>query len=108
MNTTTLLDLLRSRGITLFVEGDRLRYRGPAGALTDDLRQAVAQNREGLLASLRRGTCPQCRRPLDEKRRCWRCGFRTCAVCGKDTGSPFVATCAPCGHLANGNRGDAL
>jgi hypothetical protein len=52
MTTIDLLDALRSRGIQLFVDGGRLRYRGPPGALDAPLRRAAAEHRTELLAHL--------------------------------------------------------
>jgi len=40
-------------------------------------------------------SCPNCRQKLDEKQRCWRCHDRIC-VCGRMTGSAFLATCLQC------------
>jgi hypothetical protein len=42
-------------------------------------------------------TCRGCGREADEKRRCWKCGFRPCEACGKGTGSVLIATCFTCG-----------
>src|SRR5262249_50053739 len=42
----------RRRGIRLWAEGGRLRYDAPAGALDDDLRAALAAQREPLLEVL--------------------------------------------------------
>jgi hypothetical protein len=49
--------------------------------------------------------CPKCGAPLDRRCACWRCGTRPCVGCGRDTGSPFIARCVPCGQRFNGNRG---
>lgn len=40
--------------------------------------------------------CPGCRQPLDDKGRCWRCSYRRCKGCGKDTGSAFIRFCILC------------
>ena len=37
MNAVHLLEHLRSRGVSLHVDGGQLRYRGPRGALTQGL-----------------------------------------------------------------------
>jgi hypothetical protein len=42
------------------------------------------------------GRCPNCRRPLDAKARCWRCCDRACESCGRPTGSAFIALCLLC------------
>jgi len=47
-----LLENLAGRGIRLEAEGDRLECRGPAGALTPDLRETVRAHRQDLLALL--------------------------------------------------------
>jgi hypothetical protein len=40
--------------------------------------------------------CQQCSRPMDAKRRCWRCCERLCEVCGRPTWTAFIALCRPC------------
>ena len=52
MTAAQLLDSLRHRGVTLFVEGNRLRYRALPGVYTQELRQAVAEQRAELLTLL--------------------------------------------------------
>ena len=37
-----ILQRLHDAGVTLTIEGDRLRYRAPAGAMTPDLRADLA------------------------------------------------------------------
>lgn len=52
MTAAALLADLRHRDVVLFVEGGRLRYRGPRGAMTDADRAAVVDHRAELLALL--------------------------------------------------------
>jgi hypothetical protein len=47
-----LLGELRVAGVELTAEGDRLHYRAPSGALTDDLRAAMRALKVELLALL--------------------------------------------------------
>ena len=49
MTPTDLLDTLEERGITLIPDGTDLRYRGPRGAFTPDLRAAVASHKALLM-----------------------------------------------------------
>jgi hypothetical protein len=44
-----LIQRLHDAGVTLKVEGNRLRYRAPAGALTPELRAALADWKPDLL-----------------------------------------------------------
>jgi hypothetical protein len=44
-----LLQRLHNAGVILTVDGDRLRYRAPAGALTPDLRAALAEMKPDLV-----------------------------------------------------------
>ena len=39
--------------------------------------------------------CPHCLRPLDGKKRCWKCCDRLCG-CGRLTGSAFIELCRLC------------
>jgi hypothetical protein len=52
-NAAELLERLRGRGIELARAGDRIRFR-PAHAITPEEREALAQHRAEILASLRR------------------------------------------------------
>src|SRR5262249_47477101 len=47
--------------------------------------------------------CPDCGRPLDAKRACWRCCQRLCA-CGRATGTAFISVCRLC-EVASGTAG---
>lgn len=47
--TRELLERLHQAGIVLTVDGDRLRYRGPEGALTPALREALAEIKPDLI-----------------------------------------------------------
>ena len=49
-----LIAELRSQGAQLDVDGDRLRCRAPAGAITPELQQRVAEQKPALLDELRR------------------------------------------------------
>jgi hypothetical protein len=121
-----LLAACKKRDIQLGAAGDTLCFSAPVGALTAGLRKALAENRTAILAALRAAEppaptpatspvqppavgnqpravdpacCPSCHKPLDAKARCWRCHYRTCGGCGKDTGSAFLALCITCGML---------
>jgi hypothetical protein len=52
MTPTAILDTCAARGIALRVTGDRLVYRAPLGALTRELRTALAEHKTELLAIL--------------------------------------------------------
>ena len=53
MSARVIMDELRQRGATIRVVGDRLVVEGPRGALTTELRAALATNREAVMAMLR-------------------------------------------------------
>lgn len=53
MTALALLAELRRRGVVLEASGDRLRYRAPAGAMTAELRAALAAHKAELLMMLR-------------------------------------------------------
>jgi hypothetical protein len=52
MTDSALLQMLAEHGVTLFLNGDRLRFRAAAGAYTEDLRKAVAERHTELVALL--------------------------------------------------------
>jgi hypothetical protein len=54
MNASALLEDLRRRDVALEAEGDLLNVDAPAGAMTDDLRAALIENKERLLELLAR------------------------------------------------------
>jgi amino acid adenylation domain-containing protein len=57
----TLSDLivhLRAAGVSLWLEGERLRYNAPPGALTPSLRAAIAAQRGEIIALLRTADAP--------------------------------------------------
>jgi hypothetical protein len=56
MTAAVLLADLIFAGVTLFVEGGKLRFRSPPGAYTPAMRQAVAEKRSELLALLTQNT----------------------------------------------------
>jgi amino acid adenylation domain-containing protein/non-ribosomal peptide synthase protein (TIGR01720 family) len=51
-----LLDEIHNRGVTLWREGDRIRYRGPKGALTPDLVERLRARRQEIVSLLEAGT----------------------------------------------------
>ena len=53
MTAADLLTHCRERGIVLVDQGDRLQFRAPKGALTPDLKAALARHKGALLAILR-------------------------------------------------------
>ena len=63
MTVEELTATLSSRGVTLFLDGDALRFRAPQGALTTDLKQHIADLRDEIVSRLRnRGIpCPNAR-----------------------------------------------
>ena len=56
MTATEILAELHQRGVMLEPNGDRLRYSGPKGALTSELREAIAENRTEIIAVLNQTT----------------------------------------------------
>lgn len=52
MTATDVLASLQQRGVTLTVDGTRIRYRAPAGAITDDDRAALRAHKQELLVLL--------------------------------------------------------
>ena len=55
MTATETLAELHQCCVMLEPNGDRLRYSGPKGALTSELREAIAENRTEIIAVLSPG-----------------------------------------------------
>jgi amino acid adenylation domain-containing protein len=53
LTAPAIISSLNERGIELWFEGARLRFRAPKGALTAELRDEVAAHREAIVAHLR-------------------------------------------------------
>jgi len=52
MTPTDCIERLTSNGVRLWLDGDRLRYSAPRGAITREMREAVAANRAGIIRQL--------------------------------------------------------
>ena len=76
MNALELLQALERRGVTLFAEGGKLKFRAALGAYADADRAAVATIKPELLRLLA-PVAPQDRLDAD----CCRCGSRGSASC---------------------------
>src|SRR5438309_6843974 len=50
MTPTSLLDVLRTRGVLLAINADALTIDAPKGVLTNELRRAIRQHKAALLA----------------------------------------------------------
>ncbi|MEE8523718.1 MAG: amino acid adenylation domain-containing protein [Thermoanaerobaculia bacterium] len=65
MNATRLLRDLHRAGVRLWIEGERLRYRGPESALTVDVRERMKRHKAELLALIRQPPDADGPRPVD-------------------------------------------
>lgn len=90
MTVDQLLADLTGGRVTLFLDGDRLRFRAPEGALTPELRELIAEHRAAIIKRLRRGANGAMARPSG----CVICdrqywvddppqNGRICTICGK-------------------------
>ncbi len=59
VNVTDLLASVESQGVELWVEGSRLRFRGPRGALTAEQRVDLTSQRDAVVAALRERSAVQ-------------------------------------------------
>ena len=70
MTVDDLFVLLDGAGVRLSLEGDRLRFRAARGALTPQLREALAGKKAEVIATLRaRRRAARCERPLSASQR---------------------------------------
>ncbi len=56
MTIVDLLSQLREAGIQLTLDGDKLKIKAPQGALTDELKEQLKQNKEAIIAFLQGAT----------------------------------------------------
>jgi hypothetical protein len=56
MTVAELFRCLADRRVELYLDGDRLRYRAPEGALTPDLRDKISAQRSAIIDHLRAAT----------------------------------------------------
>jgi hypothetical protein len=108
MTATDLLRRMESEGYTLvLVASGKVRVR-PASQLDNATIDAIKEHKAELVSLLRwrleRDACPTCRRPLDNRRACWKCCDRLCETCGRQTGSAFIAVCLSCDMTAQIKR----
>ncbi|HEX6292022.1 MAG TPA: condensation domain-containing protein, partial [Herpetosiphonaceae bacterium] len=68
MTTAEFLALLQDQGITLRVEGDRLRYRGPKEVLTPEIHASIAARKAELIAALQSERTPRAAGPRPASR----------------------------------------
>ncbi|RII87072.1 hypothetical protein DZF98_16130, partial [Clavibacter californiensis] len=54
MNAEQLIDDLTSRGVRLWAEDGRIRFRGPRGVIDDDRRELIRRHRDDVLTILER------------------------------------------------------
>jgi hypothetical protein len=52
-NGDPLIKSLNALGVHLYLDGEQLRYRAPAGAMTEELKQSIQDHRAALTARLR-------------------------------------------------------
>jgi hypothetical protein len=60
MTAEAILALFRHRGVTLSADGRRLRFRGPKGAVTPNLREELRNRKRELLALLGESASLRC------------------------------------------------
>lgn len=94
MTLEQLLADLAGRQVTLFLDGDRLRYRAPEGGLTPELRAVIAGNRVAIIERLRHGANGATPRPP----RCVTCD-RQYWVDEPPKNGRIRTTCGKCGRF---------
>lgn len=82
-----LISLLANRGVTLAVQGGRLRMRDPDRRLGDLDRSMLRHYRDDLLIYLSRGACPHCGDILHDDRVAYR----------NDDNGDLLERCVGCG-----------
>ncbi len=62
MSAAELLTELQHRGVQVTAEGDRLKIRGPRGAVTPELRERLAASKPDVIAALKMPVRPELNR----------------------------------------------
>jgi hypothetical protein len=88
-----LLRCLVDRAAVLYLDGDRLRYWAPAGALTPDLRREIADQRPAIIEHLQPVTATDA-----VGNRCANCDQRNW-VDAPPEGGRIRTTCGKCGRF---------
>ena len=94
MNVEQLLTDLAHSQVMIHLDGDRLRYRAPEGALTDDMRAAISNHRAALIEWLRSSIPPKA--PCSGK--CVTCDRRNWEDHPPKDGR-ILTTCGRCGDF---------
>jgi hypothetical protein len=115
MSVETLIEQLNQMGVTLFPEGDKLRYRAPKGVLTADLLRTLSDRKHEILALfnirlvLARVRGQDTLAMSDQAETCFHCQGKLtcdCASCGRGmVGEWKTGQCGCCkgaGYLAWG------
>ena len=93
MTVDELLRCLVGRAVELYLDGDRLRYRAPEGALTAELRSEIAVQRPAIIDHLRAATATDA---VGE--RCANCDRRKWVDAPPEDGR-IRTTCGKCGRF---------
>lgn len=92
MTVDEIFSAVEGAGIRLWLEGGRLRYRAPPGAMTEQVRSAITAHRSEIIARLRFGH----RLSLPEPSRCSVCDRRDWHDAPSQEGW-IRTTCGRCG-----------
>jgi hypothetical protein len=94
LNTVELMNELSRRGVVLYLDGDRLRFRAPVGALVTELRAAIAEQRLAIIDRLR----PTPAAAGSHNAKCARCDHRNW-VDAPPVAGQIRTTCGKCGRF---------
>ncbi len=92
MTAADLLHILADCAVELYLDGDQLRFRAPAGALTPELRNEIAAHRPTIIEHLRKGT------NTTATASCGRCDWRNWRDDPPEDGR-IRTTCGKCGRF---------
>jgi hypothetical protein len=115
MSAADLLAELSSLGVALEVSGDRLRVKGPKGAITPELHEALTNSKQELITLINGGNAevawrvtamlPQIpesgRLPFLVARKALEPQEGCCLSCGDPLNQDDAYRCAACGRAAN-------
>ncbi len=91
MSMEEVFSQLQASHVHLWMEGEQLKYRAPAGAMTEELRALIAVYRDKIIEQLRQGQ--------NDRSRCTACDYRQWIDAPSIENGLIRTECGRCGRF---------